>query len=223
MSLQRLERALAAAADRLGAAAVVEQRVDRLLQHALLVPEDDFRRAMQDELLQAVVAVDDAAVEIVQVRRREAAAVERDERAQVRRDHRDDVQDHPLRLVAHVAVVARVAERVDDLEALQLLLLLVLARLDDHLRAELVGDLVDVEAAQQLAHRRRADVGHERGVALVLRLGAQREVLLLVEQLVRVDFLVARLDDDVVRVVDDLLEVTEREVEQVAHRGTAAS
>ena len=39
--------------------------------------------------LQTVVAVDDAAVEIVQIRRREAAAVERNERAQIRRDHRD--------------------------------------------------------------------------------------------------------------------------------------
>src|SRR5436189_2878727 len=56
---QRLERTLAAAANRLGATAVVEQRVYRLLQHALLVPENDLRRAMHDELLQAVVAVDD--------------------------------------------------------------------------------------------------------------------------------------------------------------------
>ena len=44
---QRLERTLAAAANRLGATTVVEQRVDRFLQHALLVPEDDLRRAMR--------------------------------------------------------------------------------------------------------------------------------------------------------------------------------
>ena len=44
------------------------------------------------------------------------------------------------------------------------------------------------------------------------------EVLVLVEQLVVLDFLLARLDDDVVRVVDDLLEITQRDVEQVAHR-----
>ena len=46
----------------------------------------------------------------------------------------------------------------------------------------------------------------------------QVEVLVLVEQLVRRDFLLARLDDDVVRVVDDLLEITQREVDEVAHR-----
>src|SRR3954471_4230487 len=83
---QALERTLAATADRLAAAAVVEQRVDGLLQHALLVAQDDLRRAVRDELLQAVVAVDDAAVQVVEVRRREAATVERHERTQVRRD-----------------------------------------------------------------------------------------------------------------------------------------
>src|SRR5690242_17997219 len=82
---ERLERALAAATDRLGATTVVEQRVDRLLEHALLVPEDDLRRAMHDQLLEPVVAVDDAAVQVVQVRRREAAAVERHERTEIRR------------------------------------------------------------------------------------------------------------------------------------------
>src|SRR5205807_5924480 len=36
---QRLERTLAAATNRLGAATVVEQRIDRFLEHSLLVPE----------------------------------------------------------------------------------------------------------------------------------------------------------------------------------------
>ena len=40
---QRLERALVRAGDGLAAAAVVEQRVDRLLQHPLLVADDDLR------------------------------------------------------------------------------------------------------------------------------------------------------------------------------------
>ena len=42
------------------------------------------------------------------------------------------------------------------------------------------------------------------------------EVLVFVEQLVRrCDFLLARVDDDVVRVVDDLLEITQREVDRL--------
>ena len=215
---QRLERTLAAAANRLGATPVVEQRVDRLLQHALLVAQDDFRRAVRDELLQAVVAVDDAAIQVVQIRRREPAAVERHERPQVGRNDWDDVQDHPLRLVAHVARVARVAERVDDLEPLEQHLLPMLRRLDDDGRAELVRRLVDVEATEQLANRGRTDVGEERGVALFLRLRLEREELVLVEELVVLDFLRALVDDDVVRVVDHLLEITQRDVDQVPHR-----
>ena len=85
---ERLQRTLVGARDDAAAAAVVEQRVDRFLQHALLVADDDVRRAQLDQPLQAVVAVDDAAVEIVEVGRRETAAVERHERAQLRRDHR---------------------------------------------------------------------------------------------------------------------------------------
>ena len=44
------------------------------------------------------------------------------------------------------------------------------------------------------------------------------EILVFVEELVDRDFLLARLDDDVVRVVDDLLEITQRDVEEIAHR-----
>ena len=93
---QRLERAVGRAEHRAAAATVVEERVDRLLQHPLLVADDDLGRVEVEQLLEAVVAVDDAAVEVVEVARREVAALQQHERAQVRRDHRDDVQDHPL-------------------------------------------------------------------------------------------------------------------------------
>ena len=66
---QRLERAVARAGHRATAAAVVEQRVDGLLQHALLVVDDDLRRTEIEQPLEAVVAVDHAAVEVVQVAR----------------------------------------------------------------------------------------------------------------------------------------------------------
>ena len=115
---QRLQRTLVGAGDDAAAAAVVEQRVDGLLQHALFVADDDVGRAQLHQPLQAVVAVDDAAVEVVEVRRRKAAAVERHQRTQVRRNHRHHGQDHPLRLVAGIA------ERLDDLQALGELLVL---------------------------------------------------------------------------------------------------
>src|SRR5205807_3381189 len=109
---QRLQRAVARAGHRATAAAVVEERVDGLLQHPLLVVDDDLRRAEVEEPLEAVVPVDDAAVEVVQVRRREATTVELDHRAKLRWDDRDRLEDHPLGLV-----LAR-DEGVDDLEAL---------------------------------------------------------------------------------------------------------
>ena len=95
------------------ATAVVEQRVDGLLEHPLLVVDDDLRRAEVQQSLEAVVAVDDAAVQVVEVGGREAATVELHHRAQVRRDDRDGVEHHALRLVAGLA------EGVDDLEALE--------------------------------------------------------------------------------------------------------
>src|SRR5207237_2362408 len=55
-------------------------------------------------------------------------------------------------------------------------------------------------------------------IAFVLRLLLQVEELVLVEKLVVDDILLARVDDDVIRVVDDLLEITQSEVDQVAHR-----
>ena len=123
---QRLQRTVARSGDRATATTVVEQRVDGLLQHALLVVDDDLGRTEVDQALEAVVAVDHAAVQVVEVGGREAATVELDHRAQLRRDHRDGVEDHAGR------VVAGTLERGDDLEALEGAdLLLALARTDD--------------------------------------------------------------------------------------------
>ena len=109
---ERLERPLVRACDDASAPSVVEQRVDRLLQHPLLVADDDVGRAKLHQPLQTIVAVDDAAIEVVQVRGREAPAIERHERPQLRRDDRHHGQDHPLRLVA------RLDEGLHDLEPL---------------------------------------------------------------------------------------------------------
>jgi hypothetical protein len=107
---ERLERPLPAPADRLGAAPVIEQGVDSLLQHPLLVAQDDLGRPHVDQLLEPVVAIDHPPVEVVQVRGGEPATVERNEGPQVRRNHRNDIQDHPVRPVPAVRSVTRVAE-----------------------------------------------------------------------------------------------------------------
>ena len=136
---QRLQRALVGAGDDAAAAAVVEQGVHRLLQHPLLVADDDVGGAQLDQALQAVVAVDHPAVQVVQVGGGEAAAVQRHQRAQLGRDHRHHRQDHPLGLVA------RLHERLQDLEALGELLLLQLAGGLGEVLAELLGVLLQVD------------------------------------------------------------------------------
>ena len=64
---QGLQRPVAHAGDRPAAPPVVEQGVDGVLEHALLVVDDDRRGAQVHEPLEAVVAVDDPTVEVIEV------------------------------------------------------------------------------------------------------------------------------------------------------------
>ena len=138
---ERLERAVVGAAQHTAAAAVVEQRVHGFLQHALFVAHDHFRRVQVHQLLQPVVAVDDAAIEIVQIGGGEAAAIQRHQRAQLRRNDRQHVENHPLRLVA------RLAEGLDHLQALGVLDLLLRRGLGLHALAQFHAELVDAGRA----------------------------------------------------------------------------
>ncbi len=143
---EALQRPVAGARDRAPTAAVVEQRVDGLLQHALLVVHDDLGRAEVEQALEAVVAVDHSPVEVVQVGGREAPAVELDHRAQLRRDHRHRVENHHLRLVAGLD------EGGDDLQALdRARLLLAFAGLDLVLELDAFG--LEVDLLEQVADR----------------------------------------------------------------------
>ena len=112
MSESDLSGRLFGPGDRTPAAAVVDQRVDRFLQHALFVLDDDFGRVELEQPLEAVVAVDDAPVEIVEIRGGEAAAVELHHRAQFGRDDRNGGEHHPL------GTVAAGKKRLDDFEPL---------------------------------------------------------------------------------------------------------
>ena len=209
LALQRVREGLQGpvvrALEHPAAAAVVEQGVHRLLEHALLVAHDDLGSAQLEQLLQPVVPVDDAAVEVVEIRRRETAAVQGHEGPQLRRDDRDDVQDHPIRMVAGTA------EGVAHLEALGRLLALDLRRLRLHDHAQLFRHHLDVHALEQLLDRARAHPRHEH----VAVLPAQGPVALLGEQLFLLQLRLARVDDDVGLEVQDALEVPQRDVEQV--------
>ena len=204
---ERLQRALVGARDDAAAAAIVEQRIDRFLKHALLVADDDVRRAQLDQPLQAVVAVDDAAIEIVEVRGGEPATVERHQRAQIRRDHRHLREDHPLRLVAGLG------ERLDQLEPLGQLLRLEFGLGLGDLDTQVGRQLFQIERLEHLADRFRADLrGEAVGAVLVLRL----EVLFLGQQLTVLQRCQARLQHHVVLEVENPLEILERHIHQQA-------
>ena len=97
---QGFQRTLVGTGDGAATTAVVEQRINSFLQHALFVADDDVRRTQFHQPLQAVVTVDHAAIEIVEVGGRKTAAIQRHQRTQVRRNDRNDLHDHPFRTVA---------------------------------------------------------------------------------------------------------------------------
>src|SRR5688572_15037661 len=78
-----LQGTVAGARDRAAVTTVVEERVDRFLQHALFVVNDHIGRLQLHQVPETIIPVDDAAIEVVEIGGREAAALERDERAQV--------------------------------------------------------------------------------------------------------------------------------------------
>ncbi len=64
---QGFEGAVAGAGDGAAMAAVVEEGINGLLEHPFFVADDDLRGFELEEVLQPVVAVDDAPIEVVEV------------------------------------------------------------------------------------------------------------------------------------------------------------
>ena len=166
---ERLERAIVYAAQHPAATAVVEQRIHRFLQHAFFVAHDDFRRAQLHQLLETVVAVNDATIEIVQVRRGKPSAVERHQRAQLRRNYRNDIENHPF------GPVTRLQEAGSNFQPLRILQLLLLRSFFTHPLAQLDREFLDLHHAQQffdcfgahLGDKLRREITHQLAIALV--------------------------------------------------------
>ena len=177
---QRLQRAVAGTRDGAAAAAVVEQGVDGLLQHPLLVVDDDLGSPEVEQTTQTVVAVDHAAVQVVQVGGREAATVELDHRAKLRRDHRHDVEHHRGRRVAGLQ------EGVDDAQTLDRTdLLLALAGGDLLVEQLALGG--QVEGLEALLDALGTHVGLEVQAVAVLQLVEHRVFGLQVADLERAE------------------------------------
>ena len=140
---QALQGTVVGAGDRAAAAAVVDQAVNCFLQHPLLVAHDDVGSTQLQQAAQTVIAVDHAAVQVVQVGGGKTAAVQLDHGAQIGGQHGQHVHDHPLRAVAGNA------ECLNDLQTLQDADLLLAGRLF-HLSGQLSAQLIQIDLLQQL-------------------------------------------------------------------------
>ena len=100
---QRLQGPIRGAHDRTLTPAVVKQRINRLLQHALLVADDHLGCVEVNQLLEAVVAIDDTTVQVVQVAGCEVAAIQQNQRTQVWGYDRNAIEYHPFGFVGRSA------------------------------------------------------------------------------------------------------------------------
>src|SRR5215211_1374795 len=149
LALEHIGEALECAVTRAGHSTspspVIEEGVDGLLEHPLLVVHYHVGSPEVEQATKPVVAVDDPPVQIIEVARRETATVELDHGAEVGRQHRDGLHDHPLR------TVAANAERVDDLEAFDRLLAL-LSSGGGHDVPEILGLVLEVDLSYEVPY-----------------------------------------------------------------------
>ena len=99
---QRFQRTLVGASDGAATTTVIQQSIDRFLQHTLFVAYDDVRSVQLQQALQTVVTVDHTTVQIVQIRSRKTATIQRYQRTQIRWQYWQYRHDHPLRIVTGV-------------------------------------------------------------------------------------------------------------------------
>ena len=85
---QRFECAIASTGDGAAMATVVVKRVHSFLQHALFVTNDNLGRFELQQCAKTVVAVDNPAIEIIEIGCGETTTLKRNERAEIRRNNR---------------------------------------------------------------------------------------------------------------------------------------
>ncbi|MCG3768875.1 MAG: hypothetical protein JW394_0996 [Nitrospira sp.] len=202
---QRLERTLVGSTDRATATAIIEKGINRFLQHPHFVSNNHARRLQFDQALQAIVPIDDTAIQIVQIRGRKPSAVQRHERTQFRRQHRDHIHNHPL---GHVAGLA------EGLEDFQLLGIFLLQRGGGRrlgFRLDLIPLGRDVDLAEQLPDGIGADTDLVRSGA-VLRL--ERAELFFRNQLLLRQIRRSWIDADIALEIKNALQPLQAHVQQ---------
>ena len=228
---KRLERTVDVALHRARLARVVKQRIHGLLEKTLLVAQNHVGSLNLDKTLQTVVAYDHAAVKVVEVGSREAAAIERHERTELRRNHRHGLQHHPFRTVA----VGRSQERIDHLQAFQSLGLALLRTVGIGAVAQFGGKGREIYILQEVVDGVGAHLGDELVGVVVLEHAVllrhafyyveiflftqQVELLKLARRVAVLDLetVVARIDHNILLVIYHLVELLGSKTEQIAY------
>src|SRR5690348_16764549 len=207
---KRLQRTLVGARYDATAPAIVEQRIDGFLQHALFVAHDDVRCLQLHQALQTVVAVDHAAIQVVQIRRCKAAAIQRHQRTQFRRNHRNNRQNHPFRTIAGFD------ECLDDFQPLDQLFRFLSALRHSDFSAQVLAQPLKIDLLQQDADRFGADHGGEAVLAIFfLRL----KIFFFGQELTWLQWRETGFENDVVLEIEHPLQILQRHVEHQTDTG----
>ena len=111
---QRLQCTVARAGNRTATTTVIDQGINCLLQHTLLVADDDVRSAQLQQSLKTVVPVDDTTIQIIQVRGCKTPSIQLHHRAQIWRNDRNYIHNHPLRTVTGLTKCLYDFQALDD-------------------------------------------------------------------------------------------------------------
>ena len=174
---QRFQRTLVGTSHSLATATVIQQGVHRFLQHALFVAHDNFRRLEFKQPLEAVVTVDNAAIQVVQIGGGESPTVQWNQRTQFRRQYRQHFQNHPVRLDT------RFLETLQNLQALGKFLDLGLGRGLFQFLAQGFHFAVQFELTQQIANALRA----HQGLKVITKLFRLGQIVVFGQQLARLE------------------------------------
>ena len=208
---QGFQRTVVGAGNGTATAAIVDQGVNRFLQHALLVADNNVRGRQLNQALQTVVPVNDPAIQIVQVRGCKPSAVQLNHGADIRRNDRQYVQHHPGGLVAGLT------ECLHDLQPLDNPKLLLAGSLFQ-LCMQGGGQFFQVQLFQQRLDGLCAHACLE----VVLILLPHVTVFLLAEHLILFQGAVAGINDNIGSEVQNLLQNTGAKVQNQAHTGRNA-
>ena len=206
---QRFQRTLVRTGDRTTATTVIQQGINRFLQHTFFVAYDDIRRSQIQQTFQTVVTVNDATIQIVQVRSRETTTIQRYQRTQIWRQNRQNGQDHPLRLVA------RLNKRFQQLDTLGQLFTFGFGVSFVQLFTQLLALLLQIHAFQQGLNSFRTHLRIE----FVTKLFQRIQILLFSQDLITFQVGHPAFDNHIGFEVQNTFDIAQRHIQQQADTG----